>query len=145
MSLFSSCSCLCSSVWSQLLSREWRCSWSSANRRCSSYIWVTNNFIANQGASYIRYLTVINTGSGNTSVVSGNKPLPEQMLTKSMLQYGITRPQWVKMSFCLDGGNEIMPAWMCICTWWKLNVDVATETISTAHVKSLAKLSHSQI
>ena len=88
-------------------------------------------------------IRVINTGSGNTSVLSGNTPLPEQMLTKSMLQYGITRPQCVKMSFCLDGGNEIMPAWMCICTQWKL--DVATVTNSTAHVKSLAELSHCQI
>ena len=35
--------------------REWRCSWSSADRRCSNYIWVINNFIAYQGASYIRF------------------------------------------------------------------------------------------
>ena len=26
--------------------REWRCSWSSADRRCSNYIWVIKNFIA---------------------------------------------------------------------------------------------------
>ena len=25
--------------WSQVLSREWRCSWSSADRRCCNYIW----------------------------------------------------------------------------------------------------------
>ena len=41
-----------------MLSREWRCSWSSADRRCSNYIWVINNFIAYQGASYIRGFTV---------------------------------------------------------------------------------------
>ena len=35
-----SCRCLWPSHWSQVLSREWRCSWSSAN------IWVINNFIA---------------------------------------------------------------------------------------------------
>ena len=29
-----------------VLSWEWRCSWSSADRRCSNYIWVINNFIA---------------------------------------------------------------------------------------------------
>ena len=40
-----SCSCLCSIHWSQVLSPEWRCSWSSANRRCSNYIWIINNFI----------------------------------------------------------------------------------------------------
>ena len=28
------------------ISWEWRCSWSSADRRCSNYIWVINNFIA---------------------------------------------------------------------------------------------------
>ena len=37
---------------------QWRCSWSSADRRCSNYIWVINNFIAYQGVSYIRGLTV---------------------------------------------------------------------------------------
>ena len=29
-----------------VLSWEWRCSWSSADRRCSNCIWVINNFIA---------------------------------------------------------------------------------------------------
>ena len=46
MLLVSSCSCLCPIHWSQVLSWEWRCSWSSADRRCSNYIWVINNFIA---------------------------------------------------------------------------------------------------
>ena len=38
--------CLCAIYWSQVLSPEWRCSWSSANRRCSNYIWMSNKFIA---------------------------------------------------------------------------------------------------
>ena len=38
MFLVSSCSGLCPIHWSQVLSWEWRCSWSSANRRCSNYI-----------------------------------------------------------------------------------------------------------
>ena len=46
MFLVSSSSCLCPIHWSQVLSAEWRCSWSSADRRCSNYIWVFNNFIA---------------------------------------------------------------------------------------------------
>ena len=37
---------------------EWRCSWSSADRRCTNYIWVINNFIAYQGAAYIKDFTV---------------------------------------------------------------------------------------
>ena len=41
-----------------MLSWEWRCSWSSADRRCSNYIWMINNFIAYQGASYITDFTV---------------------------------------------------------------------------------------
>ena len=45
--------------WSHVLSWEWRCSWSSADRRCSNYIWVINNLIAHQGATYIRDLTVL--------------------------------------------------------------------------------------
>ena len=40
------CSCLCPIHWSQMLSWEWRCSWSSADKRCSNYIWMINNFIA---------------------------------------------------------------------------------------------------
>ena len=49
-----SCSCLCPIHWSQVLGREWRCCWSSADRRCSNYIWLINNFIAYWGATCIR-------------------------------------------------------------------------------------------
>ena len=58
MLLVSSCSSLCVIYWIQVLSREWRCSWNSADRRCSNYIWVMNNFIDSSGATYIRNLTV---------------------------------------------------------------------------------------
>ena len=58
MFLTSSCRYLCPIHWSQVLSREWRCSWSSADRQCSNYIWVINKIIAYQGATYIRDLTV---------------------------------------------------------------------------------------
>ena len=40
------CSCLFPIHWSQVLCREWWCSWSSADRRCCNYIWVMNKFIA---------------------------------------------------------------------------------------------------
>ena len=59
MFFVSSCSCLRSIHWSQVLSWEWRCSWSSADRQCSNYIWVINNFIAYKGATYIRGFTVV--------------------------------------------------------------------------------------
>ena len=58
MFLASSCSCLCATYWSQVLSRKWRCTWSSADRRCPNYMWVIKNFIACHGATYIRCLTV---------------------------------------------------------------------------------------
>ena len=45
---------LCPVHWSQVLSLEWRCSWSSA-----SHIWVIKNFIAFWCASYIRDLMVL--------------------------------------------------------------------------------------
>ena len=52
------CSCRCIIHWSQELSREWGCSWSSANRQCSNYIWVIINFIAYWGVIYTRGLTM---------------------------------------------------------------------------------------
>ena len=61
--------CLCPIHWSQLLSWEWRCSWSSADRRCSNYIWVINNFIAYWGASYIRDFTVVIFFSVSTATI----------------------------------------------------------------------------
>ena len=52
------CSCLCPIHWSQVLSQDWRCNWSSADRRCSSYVWMMNNVIAYQVAFCIRGLTI---------------------------------------------------------------------------------------
>ena len=46
MFLVSPCSRLCRVHWSQVLSREWRCSWSSASRRCLNYVWMINSFNA---------------------------------------------------------------------------------------------------
>ena len=53
------CSCFCPIHWSQVLSREWRCSWSSVGRWCSNYIWEINNFIPYRGAPDIRGLAVV--------------------------------------------------------------------------------------
>ena len=60
MFLVSSRSCLCAIYWNQVLSREWRCSRSSADRRCSNYTWMIKNFIAYWSVNYIRDLTVTN-------------------------------------------------------------------------------------
>ena len=45
MFLVSSCSCLCPIHWSQVLSQEWRCRWSNADRRCSNYIWWSTSLL----------------------------------------------------------------------------------------------------
>ena len=58
MFLVTSCSCLCPIHWNQVLSKKLKCSWSSADSRCSNYIWVINKFIAYKGATYIRGLPV---------------------------------------------------------------------------------------
>ena len=43
---FSSCCCRCSFHWNQGgFKREWRCSWSSTDRRCSNYIRVISNLL----------------------------------------------------------------------------------------------------
>ena len=42
--------------WSLVISGEWRCSWSCADRQCSNYIWLINNLIAYKGVAYIRDL-----------------------------------------------------------------------------------------
>ena len=58
-----------------MLSQEWRCKWSSADRWCSNYIWVINNLIAYSSPSYIRDGNHINSlapkrcGSNSTSAV----------------------------------------------------------------------------
>ena len=54
-----SCSCLCAIYWRQVSSQKWRCSCCSADRQCSSYIWVINKLIAYQDACYITCLMVI--------------------------------------------------------------------------------------
>ena len=50
-----------------MFSREWRCSWSSADRRCSKYIWVINNFVAYYGATYNKDLAVVICGMTDSS------------------------------------------------------------------------------
>ena len=80
-------SCILAQVsihWSQVLSWEWRCSWSSADRRCSNYIWVINNFIAYKGGTYIRGFTV---GLHYLFLILAYRLFGAEPLSKSMLAY----------------------------------------------------------
>ena len=67
---------LCSMHWHQVLIREWRCSWRSADRRCSNYICVINNFIAYLCAAYIKGLAVygLSLGPSNWITPRGGTP-----------------------------------------------------------------------
>ena len=73
-----------------MLNREWRCSWSSADRQCSNYIWVINNFIAYQGAPYIRCFTVVQhfqmiiTFPTDGLAFLGAKPSADKILTTNL-------------------------------------------------------------
>ena len=49
----------CPFHWSDALSREWRCSWSSADRRSSNCIWMMNKFMAYWGVAHIRGFVVL--------------------------------------------------------------------------------------
>ena len=156
MFLVCSCSCICAIYWSQLLSREWRCSWSSVDRRCSNYIWVIDNFIAYYGASYIRGFTVtfinfiwtnpnfvnslwlsdtimvteiwVNIGSGNGLLPDGTKPLNEPMLTDH---------QWSLVTIYIRAISQKMPqpsiTKICLkitCLKFHLNFPGANELIN---------------
>ena len=59
MFLVLSSSGLWSIHWSQVLSWEWRCSWSSADRWCSNYIWVIKNLINKTKVCHIKGLAVV--------------------------------------------------------------------------------------
>ena len=86
--------------WSQVLSWEWRCSWSSADRQCSNYIWVINNFITNSDVSYIRDLTVCYFPNvlGHTCVFSDRFWTRSQTETRYFSSYDLLmiRQKWFR-------------------------------------------------
>ena len=138
MFLISISICLCAIYWSQVLSREWRCSWSSTSRQWSKYIWVINSFIAYYCAPYMRDLMVIDVKSKLVQVMawchqacsglvpSGNKPLPGPYSVEAFTQlpYGITRPQWVNQckiiffhKFSLELSSVKLVSFLCWVNW----------------------------
>ena len=50
---------------------------------------------------------LVNIGSGNGLVLSGNKPLPEQMLAKIYGPHGTTRPGWVKLGLLSQNYEKV--------------------------------------
>ena len=97
-----SCSCLCLIYWSQVWSREWRCRWSSADRRYSNYIWVFNKFMAYWGASYIRYLTVVLCYAANEAIMNsiGKESYQNKVLQEcaKIIMYTLYESDWRECS-----------------------------------------------
>ena len=89
---------------SQVLSREWRCSWRSADRRCSNYIWVINNFIANECATYIRGLVV-----GTTCLVYMNERVGRQLSGEHQCQVTVASSGLLHWHW---GNHTIAPVWV---------------------------------
>ena len=116
MFVVSSCSCLCPIYRSHVLSWEWRCSWSSADRRCSNYISVINNFIAHKGVTYIRDLTIhVQHCKTNFQILYGDITyIPMWCIYKQSICYRQisnirhTKFQNFLVSFCL---------WLCSIYW----------------------------
>ena len=64
MFLLLSCSCLCPNNWSQVISRELRCCWCSADRRCTNYNWLSQCYCLIKCDLYYRFW-----GSSTTMIV----------------------------------------------------------------------------
>ena len=133
-----SCSCFCAIYRSHMLSREWRCSLSSAK-----YISVVNNFVPisslrprqngclfaddpfkriflneNIRISTKNSLKLVSKGLFNNIPAlvlimawrrPGDKPLSEPMLVRSLTHICVTRRQWVKVRLILEIWQWIIP------------------------------------
>ena len=97
----SSCSCLCPIHWSQVLSREWRCSWSSADRRCSNYIWMIKKCTMYQGVTYIRGLTILKCVWNSLQFQRHLWQLPE-------LKHSQNARQWGYVKFIFRKANQMI-------------------------------------
>ena len=93
MFLASSCGCSCPVHRSHVFSWERRCSWSSADRRCSIYIWVINKFIASWGETYIRGLTVY---GAVLHFVKSMRTHRHQFTCIHQLYYAYQQYQWIQ-------------------------------------------------
>ena len=58
LNLVSSCSCFCPIHRSQMLSRQWRCNVSSADRRCSNWWYIGDTFSSNDRTSCIDHFVL---------------------------------------------------------------------------------------
>ena len=93
----------------QVLSREWRCSWSSDDRRCANCIWVICKFIAYEASSYIRYLGVLSLSPGER----------QRIVSVSAKHYQMTNQIINKISLCDFGMLPTHVLYLYCCCWMK--------------------------
>ena len=108
--------------WSQVLSWEWSCIWSTVHRRCSNYIWVINNIIAYLGATYIGGLTVIaNVATNNVQwnikqniKLFTKKNAFENVISKISTIFSCDQAAlWMVFSVCPSVCLSVTPFWLC--------------------------------
>ena len=127
-----------------MLSREWRCSWSSADRRCSNYIWVIDNFIAYWGASYIRDFTVFESWAHKPFV---RRDPDDPATDQSWAIHGLVGGWQIvrksdKVASCLDRHDD----WQLICKTRAINTQVfCTWKISVRTFKGFGSYSANNI
>ena len=151
MFLVSSRSCLRSIHWTQVLSWEWRCSWSSANRRCSNYIWVINNIIAYKGATYIRGFTVITYLHLKFNACSHDfswrkKPLSQNLIASyhiylQQIYIYVLNYLQISVMFQRKCNNVMSPKWCPFC----LDFSISTGIPCDSGTICLSSLSHLNI
>ena len=148
MILVPSCSCLCPIYWSHVLSLEWRCSWSSADRRCSNYIWVSNNLITNWGATYIRDLTVPLSASGGFTYCCprdhdvSNLQLymtagwQQELMELSSIECGVSfSGSGLQLSICASYGFTLQTIYHHICSLVEISVSFYPNSIEITTTK----------
>ena len=107
-----------------MISGEWVCSLSSADRRCANHIWVINNLIAHWNASYIKDLTVI---------VHSN----EGTMEKDKCNYLVH-----SIVLCYNKGISIMThkIWSCKASFRWQNKDIGLSLLLSTVYRTLQRL-----
>ena len=150
MFLVSSWSCPCPIHWSQ-----WRCSWSSADRWCSNYFSMINDFIAYWGAAYIRDFTVLWCAhpAGIDPVWCGPVYISNRgWMPLTLLNIHYNCHCWIFITAAIDGSSNeystmavVNKTWSNICMEWHVARYRPPNTswnlyIETARVPSIVAL-----
>ena len=118
-----------------MLSRKWRCSWSSGDRWCPNYTWVIINFIANQGACYIRDFTV---SHGMHLTPAGSGLGHNNWTSSSPAGTGSTRQEPCSADRPSDNPHRNSRTWY-IKTAQDININHTIHSLTKAYQSSLIK------